>query len=92
MPSALDRLHSDVRDLELGASGQHLCGVNVILLTPRICLGAASKPKSRAQRGFISATSPIRKIIGDRQSDPAKFELSVAVSTIPVRNLLALML
>ncbi|OQX63092.1 MAG: hypothetical protein B6I38_07590 [Anaerolineaceae bacterium 4572_5.1] len=37
----------DARDLNLRAVGQHLLGVNGIPLTPRICLGAAPKHKSR---------------------------------------------
>ena len=40
-------------DLNLRAIRQHLLGVDVFLLTPRIGWGAALKPKSRAMRFHI---------------------------------------
>jgi len=43
----------DIRGFNLRAFDQQLLGVSVFLLTPRICLGAASKPKSRASRQIL---------------------------------------
>mgnify|MGYP006883098865 CR=1 FL=1 len=42
-----------IPDLGLGAFDQHFLRVDIIPLTPRICLGAALKQKSSAKRFYI---------------------------------------
>ena len=48
----------DVLDLNLRAFGQHLLGVDIFLLTPRRCWGAALKPKSSTMRFHIYKEAP----------------------------------
>ncbi|MBT4459979.1 MAG: hypothetical protein HOC56_17090 [Anaerolineae bacterium] len=47
-----------VRDLNLRAFGQHLFGLGIYLLSPRISLGAAPKPKPRAVQSINPQSTP----------------------------------